>query len=203
MFHTDAVEAVGHVPINVHELGVDMLSASAHKFNGPKGVGFLYLKKGTVFTSFIDGGAQEYGLRAGTENIASIVAMSVALKNNYKEMEHNRIHLLNLEAVLLNKLNSSGLDYIRNGGDNRILGNISLSFKNIEGEMLLHRMDLQKICISTGSACDSKNTQISHVIRAINIPSEYAKGIIRISFGKHNSLEEAEKIVGALIKIMK
>lgn len=203
MFHTDAVQAVGHVPIDVHELGVDMLSASAHKFNGPKGVGFFYLKKGTAFTSFIDGGSQEYGLRAGTENIASIVAMSVALKNNYKEMEHNRIHLLNLETVLLNKLNSSGLDYIRNGSDNRIPGNISLSFKNIEGEMLLHRMDLQKICISTGSACDSKNTKISHVIKAINIPSEYAKGTIRISFGKHNTLEEVEKIARALIKITK
>lgn len=201
--HTDAVQAVGHIPINVHEIGVDMLSASAHKFNGPKGIGFLYLKKGTVLSSFIDGGSQEFGLRAGTENVASIVAMSVALKNNYKEMERNRDHLLNLETTLLSKLERSGLDYIRNGGNNRIPGNISLSFKNVEGEMLLHRLDLQKICISTGSACDSQNTQISHVIKAINVPSEYAKGTIRISFGKHNTIEEAEKIAGALIKIMK
>lgn len=135
--------------------------------------------------------------------VASIVAMSVALKNNYKEMERNRAHLLNLETTLLSKLERSGLDYIRNGGNNRIPGNMSLSFKNVEGEMLLHRLDLQKICISTGSACDSKNTQISHVIKAINVPSEYAKGTIRISFGKHNTIEEAEKIAGALIKIMK
>ena len=201
--HTDAVQAVGHVPINVHELGVDMLSASAHKFNGPKGIGFLYLKKGAVISPFIDGGSQESGLRAGTENVASIVAMSVALKNNHKEMERNRVHLQNLEVALLSKLETSGLDYIRNGSDNRIPGNISISFKNIEGEMLLHRLDLQKICISTGSACDSKNTQISHVIKAINVPTEYAKGTIRISFGKHNTIEEAEKIAGVLIKIMK
>ena len=203
IFHTDAVQAVGHIPINVHEIGVDMLSASAHKFNGPKGIGFLYLKKGTVLSSFIDGGSQEFGLRAGTENVASIVAMSVAFKNNYKEIERTKAHLLNLETTLLSKLERSGLDYIRNGGNNRIPGNISLSFKNVEGEMLLHRLDLQKICISTGSACDSKNTQISHVIKAINVPSEYAKGTIRISFGKHNTIEEAEKIAGALIKIIK
>ena len=127
----------------------------------------------------------------------------IILLNNYKEIERNKAHLLNLETTLLSKLERSGLDYIRNGGNNRIPGNISLSFKNVEGEMLLHRLDLQKICISTGSACDSKNTQISHVIKAINVPSEYAKGTIRISFGKHNTIEEAEKIAGALIKIIK
>ena len=203
LFHTDAVQAYGQLPINVDELHIDMLSSSGHKLNGPKGIGFLYLKKGTVLSSFIDGGSQEFGLRAGTENVASIVAMSVALKNNYKEMERNRAHLLNLETTLLSKLESSGLDYIHNGSNNRIPGNISLSFKNVEGEMLLHRLDLQKICISTGSACDSKNTQISHVIKAINVPSEYAKGTIRISFGKQNTIEEAEKIAGTLIKIMK
>lgn len=201
--HTDAVQAVGHVSINVHELDVDMLSASAHKFNGPKGIGFLYLKKGTMLSSFIDGGSQESGLRAGTENIASIVGMSVALKNNYKEMERNRTHLLDLETILMRKLETSGLDYIRNGSNNRIPGNISLSFRNAEGEMLLHRLDLQKICVSTGSACDSKNTQISHVIKAINVPDDYSNGTIRISFGKHNTEEEAEKIADALIKIMK
>jgi cysteine desulfurase len=201
--HTDAVQAVGHIPINVHELGVDMLSASAHKFNGPKGIGFLYVKRGTVLSAFIDGGSQESGLRAGTENVASIVAMSVALKNNYKEMERNRTHLLNLETALMSKLERSGLDYIRNGSSNRIPGNISLSFKNAEGEMLLHRLDLQKICISTGSACDSKNTQISHVIKSINVPDAYSKGTIRISFGKYNITEEAEKIADALIRIMK
>ncbi len=203
MFHTDAVQAIGHIPVDVHKLEVDMLSASAHKFNGPKGIGFLYLKKGMEIPPFIDGGSQEYGLRAGTENVASIVAMAVALKNNFKEMEYNRAHLRNLEAVLLDKLNSSSLDFIRNGSDNRIPGNISLSFKNAEGEMLLHRMDLQKICISTGSACDSQNTQISHVIKAINIPLEYAKGTIRISFGRYNTESDAEAIAEALINVLK
>lgn len=203
VFHTDAVQAVGHVPIDVRELGVDMLSASAHKFNGPKGVGLLYLKKGTTLSSFIDGGSQEYGLRAGTENVAFVVAMAAALKNNIKEMEHNKLHLLNLEAVLLNRLRSSGLDFIHNGSDNRIPGCISLSFKNTEGEMLLHRMDLKKICISTGSACDSQNTQISHVIKAINIPSEYMRGTIRVSLGKNNTESEAEEIADALIDVLK
>lgn len=203
VFHTDAVQAVGHVPINVQKLGVDMLSASAHKFNGPKGIGFLYVRHGTDLPTFIDGGAQENGMRAGTENIASIVGMAHALKANCAEMEMNRTNLLRLETELIDALNSFQLKFIRNGAENHVPGNMSLSFKGESGERLLHRLDLMGICVSTGSACDSKNTQVSHVLQAIRLDEAYAKGTIRISFGKYNSEEDAYQIAKALNKIIR
>ncbi len=202
LFHTDAVQVVGHVPINVHELNVDMLSASAHKFNGPKGIGFLYVRNGVEIPPFLDGGAQESGKRAGTENVASIVGMAVALNNNCVNMEYNRSYVKSLEDLLLTKLNESGLDFIRNGAQDHIPGNISLSFKDADGEMLLHRLDLMGICVSTGSACDSKNTQISHVLRAIGLPEEYARGTIRISLSKDNTPEEIDRIFLAIKHIL-
>lgn len=202
LFHTDAVQAVGHLEIDVHQLNVDMLSASAHKFNGPKGVGFLYVKKGTKISSYMNGGAQEFGMRAGTENIASIVAMAVALEKNCRDLEANKKHLYNMEAYLVHRIDAAGIEYIRNGAEKHIPGNISLSFKGKEGEMILHRMDLKGICISTGSACDSKNTEISHVIKAIRIPEEYATGTVRISLGKGNTMEEVDAIADALISIL-
>lgn len=201
-FHTDAVQAVGHIPVNVQKLGVDMLSASAHKFNGPKGIGFLYIRKGTSIYPLINGGQQENGMRAGTENIASIVAMAAALKKSRSDMEMNTKRLLSLEQVFLDRLNSAGIDIIRNGSENHIPGNVSISFKGQSGEMLLHRLDLMGICVSTGSACDSKETQISHVLRAIGLDESYAKGTIRVSFGKDNTVEEAEKIARSLISII-
>lgn len=203
LFHTDAVQAVGHVKLNVHEIDVDMLSASAHKFNGPKGIGFLYIKKGVQMAPFMDGGGQEARRRAGTENVAFIVAMSMALKGNCKQITENDNYLKKLETVLLEKLDEEGIDYIRNGSQNRIPGNISLSFKDCEGEMILHRMDLMGIYISTGSACDSANTQVSHVIKAIKVPNEYAEGTVRISFGKNNTEEEVIALANALISIVK
>lgn len=198
-FHTDAVQAVGHIPVNVKKLGVSMLSASAHKFNGPKGIGFLYSNGG--IPNLIDGGAQEMGARAGTENVAAIVGMATALKKNCDEMEANIKKVKSLEYLLIDRLNATGLDYIRNG-TNQLPGNISLSFANTEGEMLLHRLDLKKICISTGSACDSVNTQISHVIKAIGVPEKYAKGTIRISLGKDNSESDVNAIVDALVSVL-
>lgn len=203
LFHTDAVQAVGHVKIDVEELGVDMLSASAHKFNGPKGIGFLYIRKGTNIARFNDGGSQEFGMRAGTENIASIVGMAKALSMNCDLLAENEKHIANLEHILLNKLNLTGLDFKRNGSEHHIPGNISLSFRNADGEALLHRLDLMGICVSTGSACDSINTQVSHVLQAIKLDDDYAKGTIRISFGKDNSTEEANVIAEALIKILR
>ena len=201
VFHTDAVQAIGHVPIDVKQLGIDLLSASAHKFNGPKGVGFLYVRQGTRIFPFNDGGSQERGLRAGTENIAGIVGMASALKTNCDSMENNQKHLKELEEVLLSTI--SQLDYLRNGDNLHIPGNISLSFRDSDGEMILHRMDLRGIQISTGSACDSINTAVSHVIKAIQVPDEYANGTIRISFGKNNTKEEARIIGEALIQILK
>lgn len=203
LFHTDAVQAVGHIPIDVKALDIDMLSASAHKFNGPKGIGFLYIKKETQIAPYADGGAQEFGMRAGTENVASIVAMAVALEKNCNRMESTKKYLLRLENLLISSLEEAGLDFIRNGSNERIPGNISLSFKNAEGEMLLHRLDLMGISVSTGSACDSKNTQISHVLEAIHVPKEYAKGTIRISLGYENNEEEVTHIAESLIKILK
>lgn len=202
VFHTDAVQAIGHVNIDVKELDVDLLSASAHKFNGPKGIGFLYVKKGTNISSFISGGSQEFGLRAGTENIASIVGMAIALKNNLEHLEENIKHVQYLENILIEELKSANIDFIRNG-TNALPGNISLSFKGMSGEILLHRLDLMGVLVSTGSACDSVNTQISHVIKAINCDKEYAEGTIRISLSKNNTLEDVKFIVNSLIKIIK
>ncbi|MCR5204021.1 MAG: aminotransferase class V-fold PLP-dependent enzyme, partial [Lachnospiraceae bacterium] len=202
-FHTDAVQAVGHIDIDVKKLDVDMLSASAHKFNGPRGIGFLYIKNGTDLYPFMDGGAQEKGLRAGTENVAAIAGMAVALKNNCETIEVNRKHLFSLENELIIRLKQNNLDFIRNGSEQHLPGNISLSFRNSDGEMLLHRMDLMGIYISTGSACDSQNTQVSHVIKSIQVPNEYANGTIRISLGKENTSEDVSQIVYALTKILK
>lgn len=203
IYHTDAVQAVGHINIDVHALGIDMLSASAHKFNGPKGIGFLYIKKGINIKPYMDGGGQESGLRAGTENVAFIVAMAAALEKNCKCIDKNETYLRELESSLIEKLNFANLDFLVNGSDHKIPGNINLSFANMQGEMILHRMDLQGICISTGSACDSKHTQISHVIKAIGIPKKYAAGTIRISLSKDNSYEEVKKIADSIIEIIK
>lgn len=202
LFHTDAVQAVGHVEIDVKKLGVDMLSASAHKFNGPKGIGFLYVRNGVKLLPYADGGAQEHGLRAGTENIASIVGMAIALKNNIESLHSNQEHIVNLEKLLLKRMDECGLPYVRNGGGSILPGVVSLSFDGKNGEAILHRMDLMGISISTGSACDSKITDISHVLKAIHLPNNLAKGTVRISLGKNNTEEDIEAIVTALRKIV-
>lgn len=203
LFHTDAVQAVGHIPIHVKSLGVDMLSASAHKFNGPKGVGFLYIKKGIEWPSLLLGGAQEQNYRAGTENVASIIGMAIALRENTDTLVQNQHHLASLEKSLLQKLSAANIDFKRNGSDNHLPGNMSLSFKDMNGEALLHRLDLSGISVSTGSACDSKNPRISHVLQAIGLEPEYAKGTIRISLSKANTEEDVCKIAEALGRIIK
>lgn len=208
LFHTDAVQAVGHIPIDVKELGVDMLSASAHKFNGPKGVGFLYVKNDAKVRNGIlpyqDGGAQEAGFRAGTENVAGIVGMSVALRQSCASLEERMSHLRELEEAFLGRLRQSGLDFRRNGDGaayGLMPGNVSVSFRNADGEALLHRLDLMGICVSTGSACNSKSTELSHVLRAIQVPPEYAYGTIRVSFGYENTPEEAAYVADCIEKV--
>lgn len=201
LFHTDAVQAVGHIPVHVKTLGVDLLSASAHKFNGPKGIGFLYLRDGIELTPYINGGGQEGGRRSGTENVVGIVGMAAALKENVDMLEDNMKKLSELDCLFINKLKACKVDYLINGGDNRISGNISVSFKGLDGEAILHRMDLKGIEIATGSACDSRDTQISHVLAAIDIPEEYAKGTVRVSLGAENTKEEVNVIVTQLIQI--
>ncbi len=202
VFHTDAVQAIGHVEIDVKKLGVDMLSASAHKFNGPRGIGFLYVRKGIELYPFMDGGSQERGMRAGTENVAAIVGMSVALKKNCEMISEERRRLLRLEEVLISGLTQRGMEFRRNGSRDHLPGNVSLSFKDADGEMLLHRLDLKGICVSTGSACNGKDTHVSHVIRAINVPDEYAGGTIRISLGRDNTEDDVACIINGIAEIL-
>ena len=202
LFHTDAVQAVGHIKINVHELGVDFLSASAHKLNGPKGIGFLFIRKGAELKPYVDGGSQENLHRAGTKNIASIVGMAAALKTNSDSLDKNQLHILKLEKQLLARLDESGVVYRCNCVESKLPGLLSLSFPDKDGEAILHRMDLMGISISTGSACDSVNAEISHVLKAIHLAENYAKGTIRISLGKNNTQEDVEKIVASLVKIV-
>ena len=203
LFHTDAVQAVGHCHIDVKELGIDMLSASAHKFNGPKGIGFLYVKHGTELNPFLNGGSQEAGMRSGTENVAAIVAMAAALQKNCSSIDETQIKLKTLENLVIDKLNAESVPFLRNGSGNHLTGHLSLSFKDADGEALLHRLDLMGICVSTGAACDSKSTKISHVLEAISLDERYARGTIRISFGRDNTEEDAADIADALIRILK
>lgn len=202
LFHSDAVQSVGHIEVNVKDLGVDMLSASAHKFNGPKGIGFLYVKEGVNLTPFILGGMQEYGMRAGTENVASIVGMATALQNNVESLRKTKQHLSSLEYIFFRTLKEKNVDFLFNGSENHLPGLISISLKKVEGELILHRLDLKGICISTGAACNSTSMQISHVIKGIGVPDEYAKGTIRISFGKNNTEEEAKIVASEIAKIL-
>ena len=203
LFHSDAVQAVGHIPVDVKALGVAMLSASAHKFYGPKGVGFLYIREGVQIGRLADGGSQEKGLRAGTENIAGIVGMAVALENACTMITSETKRLEELRALLIDRLTEAGIDFVVNGGNVVYPGTISLSFKDSDGERILHRLDLQGVYVSTGSACDSVNTQLSHVIKALKVPNEYSKGTIRISLGRYNNTNDVEAIAAALAKIIK
>lgn len=201
-FHTDAVQALGHIDVNVRELNIDFLSASSHKFNGPKGTGFLFVKKGVPIKAFISGGYQEKGNRAGTENVATIVGMAIALQDSVRNISIHQQMLLTLEDILIKKLKDYNLDFVQNGNKTHLPGIVNLSFKGQNGELILHRMDLMGCYISTGSACDSVNSQISHVIKAIQVPEEYAEGTIRVSFGKYNSLSDATNIAIMLNSII-
>ena len=202
IFHTDAVQAVGHIPVDVAELGVDMLSASAHKFNGTKGVGFLYVRTGLNLAPYLDGGGQEFSKRAGTENVPVIAAMAFALEKNCRDMNVTAKKISACEKILLDRLKTGGIDFILNGGENRLPGHLSLSFKDCDGETLLHRLDLKNICVSTGSACNSQQVQKSHVLQALAVPENYIGGTIRITFGKENSRDEAKIIGESLLDIL-
>ena len=195
VFHSDAVQSIGHVPVDVKKLGIDLLSASAHKFNGPKGVGFLYCSKKTTLEPMIIGGQQQNNMRAGTENVPGIVSMTAALSYNIANLESNQRHLSHLEDVFLNSMRKTNLDFIINScASSKLPGLISISFKGISGEALTDILSIKHAFVSTGAACDSKNTQISHVLKAIGVDSEYAKGTIRISFGIYNNEQEAIRL---------
>ena len=201
IFHTDAVQAVGHIPVNVKDLGVDLLSFSAHKFYGPKGVGGLYVKKGTKINQQIFGGGQEKNKRAGTENVAGIVGMYEALKicNDKMEVEAKRLKKLRDKLIceILTNISHSHL----NGaiGDKRLPGNVHVSFDFIEGESLLLHLDLQGIYASTGSACSSGSLEPSHMLMAMGLSHEEANGAIRFSLGMKNTEDDIKKLMPALI----
>ena len=203
LFHTDAVAAVGRIPVDVAATGVDLLSASAHKFGGPKGIGFLYIRNGTPLSPYLVGGAQEGGRRAGTEQVAGAVGTAAALQECCRLMETTAARLKALEEPILTGLKQAGVDFRLNGGAHRLPGLLSLSFRDEDGERLLHRLDLMGICVSTGAACDSRRTRVSHVLEAIGLEETYSRGTIRLSFGADNTVAEAQRIAEALVAIIK
>lgn len=203
IMHTDAVQAVGHVEVNVDDLGVDLLSASGHKFNGPKGIGFLYVRKTVGIKPMITGGDQEKGHRAGTENVAYACGMAAALAKSVKTIDEHLIAYKDYKTILIDSLNSSGVKYKLNSGDFSIPSIVSLSFPGIDGEGFLNILDMKGICVSTGSACNSRSKEPSHVLRAVGLPEECIDSTIRISFGEYNTREEiinAAKIIGDCAK---
>lgn len=204
ILHTDAVQSMGHIKIDVKEMGIDLLSGSGHKFNGPKGVGFLYCKKSIAFDPMIVGGHQQDNMRAGTENIPGIIGMAMALKDNYDKMDVNQNHILKLERIIRDILTNSDIDYVINENKkSKMPGILSISFKKISGEALVDILSMKKICVSTGSACNSKNTEISHVLKAINIDQAYIKGTIRISLGRFNTENESTIIGNTIVDLVK
>lgn len=201
IFHTDAVQAIGEIRINVEEMGIDCMSISGHKIYAPKGIGMAYIKPGIKFEPLIHGGMQEFHSRGGTENIANIVALGKAIKILDETIDTNEEKIKELQEYTLKKINSilSGYDYILNGGfENRASNNISISFKDIDGESLLLALDLEGIYLSSGSACHSDSTEPSHVLKAIGVPEEYANGTLRISFGKYTTKKDIDFLISKI-----
>lgn len=202
LFHTDAVQAVGTIPVDVQELGVDLLSASSHKFHGPKGIGFLYARKGVRLPNLIHGGAQERGLRAGTENLAGIVGTAAALKESCEIMTERNARLSKMRDRLID--NILRIDRSRLNGDriHRLPGNINFCFEGIEGESLLLMLDLKGVSASSGSACTSGSLDPSHVLLAIGLPHEIAHGSLRLTFSNENTEEDIDYISEVLPPIV-
>ena len=204
VFHTDAVQAVGHIPIDVHNLDVDLLSASAHKFNGPKGIGFLYVREGLELAPYLNGGHQEQGRRAGTENVAGIVGMATALRYNVEQMKQTTAKLRRIEQAFVDALRAAIPTVLINGGmANHLPGLVNLSISGAYGEGLLHILDLKGCIVSTGAACNSHSTEISHVLYAIGSMKTFAKGTLRVSFGRFNEVEDALRIAELIAKYAK
>ncbi len=203
IFHTDAVQAVGHIKVDVNEMNIDMLSMSAHKFGGPKGVGALYIKSGIKPENFIYGGAQERGKRAGTENTASIIAMGAAIEKITSEMEENAKKVQAMRDKLIDTILEK-IPYTRLNGDreNRLPGNVNISFRFIEGESLLLMLDLKGICASSGSACTSGSLDPSHVLLSIGLPHEIAHGSLRLSINHENTMEDVDYILEVLPQVV-
>ncbi len=202
LFHTDAVQAAGHIPIDVKKQNIDMLSLSAHKFHGPKGIGVLYAKSGITLTNIISGGAQERGKRAGTENIPAIVGMAAALKESTERIEENIKKVTALRDKLINGLSNIPHSALNGDMKNRLPGNVNFCFEGIEGESLLLLLDAKGICASSGSACTSGSLDPSHVLLAIGRPHEVAHGSLRLSLSEENTEEEIEHILNEVPKVV-
>ncbi len=200
LFHTDAVQAVGHIHVDL--TNVDMLSISGHKFHGPKGVGVFYCKKTVPLISFINGGAQERGKRAGTENLAGIVGMATALEDAYAEMDKTAEKETKLRDKLLNELSKIPHSKINGDREKRLPNNFNMCFEGIEGESLLLLLDDKGICASSGSACTSGSLDPSHVLLAIGLPHEVAHGSLRLTLSKYNTEEEIDKVIETVPKIV-
>ena len=199
LFHTDAVQAYGHVQTRVDELPIDMMSASGHKINGPKGIGFLYIRKGVKIRSFVHGGAQERSRRAGTENIPGIVGLAAAVKKNFANMEERTRKETELRDYLIERIEKE-IPYCRLNGHrtDRLPNNVNFSFQFIEGESLLIMLDMKGICASSGSACTSGSLDPSHVLLAIGLPHEIAHGSLRMTLSEENTKEEIDFVADEL-----
>ena len=194
-FHTDAVQAMGHIPVNVKEMNIDLLSMSGHKFHAPKGVGVLYAKRGLPLFNIIEGGAQERGKRAGTENIPGIVALAAALKESVEHMEENTAKIIPMRDKLSAELSKIPHSKINGSLEHHVPGTVNMCFEGIEGESLLLLLDAKGICASSGSACTSGSLDPSHVLLSIGLPHEVAHGSLRLSIGEYNTMEEIDHII--------
>ena len=203
LFHTDAVQAYGQIPIDVEKMHIDMLSASGHKLNGPKGIGFLYIRKGLKLRSFVHGGAQERSRRAGTENVTGIVGLGKAVEIAMATMEERTAKETKMRDYLIDRILAE-IPYARLNGDRtkRLPNNVNISFQFIEGESLLIMLDMKGICASSGSACTSGSLDPSHVLLAIGLPHEIAHGSLRLTLGDENTMEEMEYVVESLKEIV-
>ena len=201
-FHTDAVQAVGHIAINVKEQNIDMLSLSAHKFHGPKGVGALYVRRGFPLVNVIDGGAQERGKRAGTENIPGICGMAAALKEACENLEENQKKVSAMRDKLIEGLSQIPHSALNGDPVNRLSNNVSFCFEGIEGESLLLLLDMQGVCASSGSACTSGSLDPSHVLLAIGRVHDVAHGSLRLSLCEYNTMEEVDHILKVVPEVV-
>ena len=201
-FHTDAVQAAGHMPINVKEMNIDLLSMSGHKFHAPKGVGVLYAKRGMPLFNIIEGGAQERGKRAGTENIPGIVALAAALKESVDNMEANTAKIIPMRDKLFAELSKIPHSKINGSLEHHVPGTVNMCFEGIEGESLLLMLDAKGICASSGSACTSGSLDPSHVLLSIGLPHEVAHGSLRLSIGEYNTMEEIDYIIKVVPEVV-
>ena len=203
LFHTDAVQAVGHIPINVEEMKIDMLSMSGHKFRGPKGVGALYIREGCPLERFIEGGSQENGLRSGTENVAGIVGMAAALAESCERMADNMVYITRMRDKLATELMKIPMTCINGSMNWHVPGTLSLCFEGIDSEALIMKMDAEGICVSAGSACTTGDMNPSHVLTAMGVPERFIHGALRISVNEENTMTDIDRIIDSVKRNVK